>query len=571
MSKFFIKYKDGSEANIDAKVTYGDAVSAELTDILDFKYAEYIEFPLHSDEICAGDKGYFLVQAGNGKCANRDYGISFYKERENCELVLRDCFMPVFGIKHNDKCYIAVVTGMATDISQVIKIEDNRYYLKVRFEVDGIVPYENIRLEFYNIDKVDAEYSDMARAYREYQLRHGFKPIKERLTPELEYSVESVNVRIRLGWKPVPCEIPEQTEENEPDVYTACTFDDVIKVMEAYKQAGIEKAEFCLVGWNMKGHDGRWPQILPVESSFGGEEGLKRLIDKAKCLGYAITCHTNSTDMYSISNRFNEDDIAIMRNGEKSVEAVRWGGGRTYNICPKRAYEISMETLPEVAELGFRGMHYIDVITCTPPRECNSSKHPISKKESGDYFDKLFEKTIEMFGSVGSEGAYDYYLKNCDYTLYVSFADYTDDSSRFELCDKIIPFWQLVYHGIVASNPYARTVNYALSDDRDDMLKVVEFGGKPQMYYYAKFVSDGTDWIGSGDFRCNTNEEIEYSASKAKETVDAYNEIKYLQYEFMEDHKETDPNVFEIKYSDGSVVTVDYNNKTYTLKRGRSK
>ncbi|MGN0178735.1 MAG: DUF5696 domain-containing protein [Monoglobaceae bacterium] len=571
MSKFFIKYKDGSEANIDAKVTYGDAVSAELTDILDFKCAEYIEFPLHSDEICAGDEGYFLVQAGNGKCANRDYGISFYKERENCELVLRDCFMPVFGIKHNDKCYIAVVTGMATDISQVIKIEDNRYYLKVRFEVDGIVPYENIRLEFYNIDKADAEYSDMARAYREYQLRHGFKPIKERLTPELEYSVESVNVRIRLGWKPVPCEIPEQTEENEPDVYTACTFDDVIKVMEAYKKAGIEKAEFCLVGWNMKGHDGRWPQILPVESSFGGEEGLKRLIDTAKCLGYAITCHTNSTDMYSISNRFNVDDIAIMRNGEKSVEAVRWGGGRTYNICPKRAYEISMETLPEVAELGFRGMHYIDVVTCTPPRECSSSKHLINKKESGDYFDKLFKKTIGMFGSVGSEGAYDYYLKNCDYTLYVSFADYTDNSSRFELCDKIIPFWQLVYHGIVASNPYARTVNYALSDDRDDMLKVVEFGGKPQMYYYAKFVSDGTDWIGSGDFRCNTNEEIEYSASKAKEIVDAYNEIKYLQYEFMEDHKETEPNVFEIKYSDGSVVTVDYNNKTYTLKRGRSK
>ncbi len=571
MNKFFIKYKDGSEANVDAKVTYGSAVAVELTDIPDFEKTEYIEFPLHSDSIFAGDEGYFLVQAGNGKCANRDYGISFYKERENCELVLKDCFMPVFGIKHKDKCYIAVVTGMATDISQVIKIEDNRYYLKVRFEVDGVVPYENISLEFYNIDKVNAEYSDMARAYREYQLRHGFKPIKERLTPELEYSVESVNVRIRMGWKPVPCEIAEQTEDNEPDVYTACTFDDVIKIMEAYKRVGIEKAEFCLVGWNMKGHDGRWPQILPVESSFGGEEGLKRLINKAKCLGYAITCHTNSTDMYSISNRFNEDDIAIMRNGEKSVEAVRWGGGRTYNICPKRAYEISMDTLPEVAELGFRGMHYIDVITCTPPRECNNVNHLINKKKSGYYFDKLFEKSVEMFGSVGSEGAYDYYLKKCDYTLYVSFADFTDKGSVFKLCDKIIPFWQLVYHGIVASNPYAGTVNYALSDNKDYMLKVVEFGGKPQMYYYAKFVSDGTDWIGTGDLKCSTNEEIEYSASKAKETVDAYNEIKYLQYEFMEEHKETESNVFEIKYSDGSIVTVDYNNKTYTLQRGRSK
>ncbi|MBQ4159669.1 MAG: hypothetical protein IJD83_01945, partial [Clostridia bacterium] len=70
-----------------------------------------------------------------------------------------------------------------------------------------------------------------------------------------------------MAWKPVPCTIAEQTPENEPDVHVACTFDDVIKVMEAYKKAGVSKAEFCLVGWNMKGHDGRWPQILPVEES----------------------------------------------------------------------------------------------------------------------------------------------------------------------------------------------------------------------------------------------------------------------------------------------------------------
>ena len=568
MSCFLVKYKNGEEIHSAAKIVYGDAVSVELTDAPNLENAEYVEFPLHSDAITAGDEGYFLVQAGNG-CLNQDYGICLYKEREDGEFVLKRGYMPVFGIKHRDKCYIAIVTGMAADFSQVVKIENNRYFLKVRFELGGVAPYENIKLVFRNIDKPDAGYSDMAREYRKYQLEHGFVPIKDRLTPELKYSVDSVNVRIRMGWKPVPCQVHEQTEENEPPVHVACTFDDVIKVMESYKNAGIEKAEFCLVGWNMKGHDGRWPQILPVESSFGGEEALKRLIDKANQLGYAITCHTNSTDMYSIANIFNEDDIAVTRNDDKSVAEVYWSGGRSYNACPKRAYEISMETLPEVAKLGFRGMHYIDVITCAPPRECCSAKHPVNKKESVYYFDKLFEKTAEMFGSVGSEGAYDYYLKKCDYILYVSFGDFTDESARFELCDKIVPFWQLVYHGIVASNPYTRTVNYAASCTKDDMLKVVEFGGKPQMYYYAKFVSDGNDWIGKGDLGCSTDEEIAFSTNMAKETVDAYNEISYLQYEFMEEHKETSPNVFEITYSDGSVVTVDYNNQTYALKRGK--
>lgn len=569
MSNFLVKYKNGEEKNLAPKIEYGDVVTVELTDSQSLENAEYVEFPLHADAIYAGDEGYFLLQAGNAGCPNRDFGLSFYKEREDQEIVIDKGFMPVYGIKHKDKCYIAIVTGMATDIAQVVKIENNRYYLKVRFELGGVAPYENIKIEFHNIDNPNAEYSDMAKAYREYQLKHGFVPLKDRLTPELKYSVESVNVRVRMGWKPVPCQIHEQTEENEPPVHVACTFDDVIKVMESYKKAGIEKAEFCLVGWNMKGHDGRWPQILPVESSLGGEEALKRLIAKANEFGYAITCHTNSTDLYSIANIFDENDVSIKKDGTKSVEAVRWGGGRTYNACPKRAYEISMETLPEVAELGFRGMHYIDVITCTPPRECCNEKHPINKKESVYYFDKLFEKTAEMFGSVGSEGPYDFYLKNCDYTLYVSFADFTNQSTRFKICDKIIPFWQIVYHGIVASNPYARTVNYAISNTKDDMLKVIEFGGKPQIYYYAKFVDDGTNWIGEGDFGCHTDEKIAFSTSKIKETIDGYNEISYLQYEFMEEHKEIAPNVFEVTYSDGSVVTVDYNSKTYNVKRGK--
>jgi hypothetical protein len=43
-----------------------------------------------------------------------------------------------------------------------------------------------------------------------------------------------------------------------------------------------KRAQLCLVGWNQKGHDGRWPQIFPVEEALGGEEKLRRLIRKAR-------------------------------------------------------------------------------------------------------------------------------------------------------------------------------------------------------------------------------------------------------------------------------------------------
>jgi len=228
---------------------------------------------------------------------------------------------------------------------------------------------------------------------------------------------------------------------------------------------------------------------------------------------------------------------------------------------------VGVSTLPDVVDLGFKGMHYIDVITATDGRACYNPLHPVNRKEAGEYFDKLFAWCKEHFGSSGSEGPYVYYMKECDFCLYVSFADFTDKNGVHPLCDKTIPFWQLVFHGIVASHPYAKTVNMTASKNPDDNLKVIEYGGKPQFYYYAQFVSDGSDWLAKGDLHCNTDEEIEFATLAVKKAYEEYKELSYLQYEFMEEHKEIAENVFEVTYSDGSVITVDYNTKTYKLKK----
>lgn len=534
----------------------------------DVKETEAVEFVLNKTPISAGSEGFYIVPAGNRMCPSRDYGLGLFEQQENQTISFPDAFMPVYGFKLDSTVYTVIVTGMCHDAEFVVDITDNQYTFKLRFETIGHNFYEPIRFEIHTLDNPNATWCDIAKEYRSHQLQSGFKPLKDRLNPDLKYSLEAPNVRIRMAWKPVPCTIYEQTPENEPPVHVACTFQDIIRLMEAYQKVGVEKAEFCLVGWNIKGHDGRWPQILPVESEIGGEEGLRILLEKAKEFGYAVTCHTNSTDGYSIAENFDESDVALLPDGSKSIEAERWSGGRSYNLCPKRAYEISMQTLPEVAKLGFRGMHYIDVITCTPARECYNPKHPLNKQQACDYLNNLLMDTAELFGSIGSEGPYDHSLKNCDYTLYASFSDFYTASKLHKLAKQPIPFWQVVYHGIVASNPYARTVNAINSSIPDDFLKVIEYGGKPQVYYYAQFVTDGSDWIGKGDFHCNTEEEIMSSAKKVKEWTDVYNELSYLQYEYIENHEEIDTKVFKTTYSDGSETIVDYNTNTYTLKKG---
>lgn len=566
MFKSYIHFTDGSEKQAALSIKQGKEkniyklnLNGDCTDI------SYIDVALNDFDINAGDEGFYLLSGGHTDCDLKDSAIGYFKERPNCVYTNKNSFLPILGLSCKGKAFLAAVTGMAANSCQIIKIENGHYKFFFRIDICGEEPYEPIEITEFKTD-ASGGYNAMAAAYRKHKIENGFIPLKERCTPSVKYAAKSLLVRIRLGWKPVPCEVKEQTPENEPPMHVACTFADVEKIIKAYKKAGVENAEFSLVGWNVKGHDGRWPQILPPEEQLGGEKGLISLIKTAKENGYTISCHTNSTDSYRIANIFDENDIALTKDGKKSIEASYWAGGTTYNLCPKRAYEISKKTLKEMEKFGFNGLHYIDVITCTPPRECHSPAHPITKKESVDYFDKLFLFAKELFGGISCEGAYEYYLKNCEYILYASFLTENDKN---DIVDEYIPFWQLVFHGIIMSNPYSGTINAVISSKKSDMLKLIEYGGRPVIYYYSHFTNNQNNWIADTDFRADTDKEIEFSAKCAKKQEDIYKEMSYLQFEFMEKHKKIADNIYKVSYSDGTEITVDYNAQTFVCKRGK--
>ena len=565
MFRFYAGYLDGSVSEIDFEMKSTETANVyRISDTLSYQKISYIDVILHDFPIQQGDEGYYVLPGGNGTCIIRECGLGRFTNREDGSLTVKDAFMPIFGLNHPQGAFLAAVTGMKENVRQVVQVENGQYTLTLRVIVDGDMPYETVEIHEFYLPEEDHSYNAMARVYRKYQLEHGFVSMKDRNNPDLNYAAESILIRVRMGWKPVPCQVIEQTLENEPPMHVACTFADVEKIIHAYQKIGVKKAEISLVGWNVRGHDGRWPQILPVEEALGGEEGLKHLIQTAKEAGYAITCHTNSTDAYSIAENFDEKDIALQKDGQKSVEAIRWAGGKTYNLCPKRAYEISTQTLPPVAKLGFRGMHYIDVITCTAPRYCNSPLHPVNRKEAGIYFDKLFAMSRELFGGASCEGPYEFSQKNIDFVLYTSFLR---DRKPTNFLDEYIPFWQLIYHGITMSNPYSCTINPVISSDPDNLLRLVEYGGRPVHYYYCQFVSDGTNWIGDQDFTTDSPEAIQFSAEATKKMMDIYEELSYLQYEFMEEHTCFGDGVYKVTYSDGSVITVDYNQKSYHLEK----
>ena len=538
-------------------VQHGNVITATFPEDVDLSQVKYVTVKLHEDDICFGDEGYYVF-SGTGSTVCKAGSIGYFKERQDVHHENRTQHMPIFGLRHNGKGFLCIITGMRFNFWPVMDIKNGKYEFSLKYVADKQGAYENPSFEMHLLEGEDCQYVQMAKIYRNYRLSRDLKPIKERLNPELKYAAESMLVRIRNGWKPAPCEVTDQTLKNEPPMHVACTFSDVEKIMYAYKEKGIEKVEFTLVGWNIKGHDGRWPQILPVEESLGGEEGLRHLLLTAKELGYVVTCHTNSTDAYGIANNFSTGDIIVNNSDQLDTEKPYWSGGRMFHLCPEASLRLAKETLPEVSELGFRGIHYIDVITAVEPRQCFSRQHRVTKAQCEELWNDVMGLAKDLFGGSSSEGGFDPCLKNCDFVLYTSFARDVP-----EIVDEFIPLWELVFHGIVMSNPYSFTINATASDDPADFLKVIEYGARPSIYYFSRFVNNANNWIGKGDFRTDSEENFKESIENSAKMYEAVTKLSGIQYEFMENHERIEEGVYRTTYSDGRMVTVNYNDNTY--------
>ncbi len=240
-------------------------------------------------------------------------------------------------------------------------------------------------------------------------------------------------------------------------------------------------------------------------------------------------------------------------SGGLCINDIPWSGGQMYHLCPVKALEFAKEDFPLISGLGFEGLHYVDVMTIESLRECYDENHKLNKNETLEYFNRIMELCHTTFGGFASEGASDYAAKYLDYALYVSWS-----GLESELFDCEVPLWQLVYHGIILSNPSTVTVNCSVKGT-ESKLKLKEYGGRPSFYYYSKFINGSNldDWLGSEDLICDTDEQLKYSVSKIKEVYDEYKKECALQKEFMISHREIFDNVFEVKYSDGTTIIIN--------------
>ena len=513
------------------------------------------------------------VQAGSeGYWVNSDGELGTFKVREkDGSRRSGRPHMPFFGMKSPDGTWVAIVEGMPYNYSLTAELKNGIYSLALTWDWQMQDPYEDLAVSFVWLEGADADYAGMARTYRQYQLSRGaVVPLAERAKkqPILDYMAEWPEVRVRNAWKPVPSPVPEQTIKDEPPVKPVITFDRFKDIADEFKRQGIGGAEFCLVGWNVGGHDGRWPQIFPVEPSIGGETKLKEAIAYAQSQGYQVVAHCNHRDAYLIADSWDAEYI-VEKNEDGSLRRGKttWGGGRMYTICPKRAYErFALKDMPMVAAMGFKGLHYLDVFSCVGAPRCGDPRHPLNEREAVKYVGHILQLGRDTFGGIASEGSYDQNAGQLDYVLYVSFARPFETEKYPALVDRYVPLFQLVYNGIILSNPFTTTVNATLKG-RWSELKTIEFGARPSFYFYANFLTPGKgkNWMGDEDLVCATDEELRQSVASIKRGIEAYKSLWRLQYVYMDGHEELAPGVYVTRYANGTKVYVNYTKLPFAL------
>ena len=478
--------------------------------------------------------------------------------------------MPLFGMKTPRSVFWAHLKTLRHEAEAYVSVSGGKCVPVIRYCISqtGFGAYDDIVVE-YKFLPLDAGYVDIGKAYRKYQLDRGVvKPIKDRIreNPWLGYVAKSIPVRIQYhGSK--KRQDKDFTPETEPPLIPVLDFRESVKFVDAFKKSGIDDVTFCSAGWQSGGYDGRFPDLFPVPEELGGEAALREFISHVKSLGYMIHAHTNTSDCYMCSRMWDNASI-VAKNPDGSLQRGHyWGGGRAYKLCAKNARDkFLFKQLEKVRDLGFQAPHYIDVFSAIPPYMCADPKHPGTREEMAEVQRDIAEYCKKLFGGFSSECGFDHLAGQLDYINYVSSrmqqwrkaklgkakkGTFFEKMSRY--VDRYVPLWEIVYHGIILSNPDRLTQNHTAGqskstssgdlsfNQRDGIqdpyatLKLAEFGGRP-IFYTSSF------------------KDIKY----IKKAYDEFLPLRHLQLEFIEDHKYIAPDVTLTLFGNGEKIVCNY-------------
>lgn len=548
-----IKTKDGKTQTRVVKAQKIDAdtnrIVVSAKDIPD--NFEYLDVVADTATAKKGEPGFWIFARGETGSFKLDKG----------RYVNRDNRMPIFGMRTPRETFVAIIKGLKLENWLVAEADKGVYKVYPRWDADYMEfkPYEDIVIDFVTLRGKDANYGGMGRVYRKYMLESGkVRPFRERMkdsAPLRQKTLRQIATAMPFRIQPhsiIPGRHKEAdfTPETIAPVKARLTFADAEKLVDAFKNAGMDDVHFCDAGWQSGGFDGKVPELFPIDECVGGEAALKRFVKYAQSQGYQMCANCIFTDAYKCSKLWDEDYVSKTRAGRlRRICALN--GGWMYDVNTKRAWEVFIKKqIEQTRGLGYEGVLYIDVFSARKPLP-SFGKYSANREEQAKYQNMALAYSKKLFGGSASECGCDHCAGNLDYINYVSplmkygEAGYKLKSGKIAVYDKMIdrvaPLWEIVYHGIILSNP-DRFTQGILKPASRAYLRLVEFGGRPIIYNTAYDAAN---------------------IARYKSMYDMFQPLKRLQLEFMEDNRELAPKVFLTRYGNGTETVVNYGDKPF--------
>ncbi len=388
-------------------------------------------------------------------------------------------------------------------------------------------------------------YVELAKRYRRYALDTGlFVSLKEKIarSPRVESLIGTPLTRLSILRN--LRESSARYDKSAPDKsYQLTTFDQAGERLKALKAAGFDRFHVCLTGWPHLGYDRQHPDVLPPTEAAGGWEGMARLTQTARRLGYVLTLHDQYRDYYTDAPSY-DTQFAVHEEDDKTPPQAfpgsrfgqwkegpipfmnNWDGGTQTYLNSRFMLGHLVKNHEALAAHGVQADgSYLDVFGYVPPDEDFNPEHPTTRADSIKARAACFLWVRRHLGIVGTEAAVDWTVPHADFSSPLG-------PGRAGIP---VPLFNLVYHDAIVT-PYA-------PNDLRGFLN----GGLPQVSLSALTGAGG-----------------QTTAARVREMATLHQRLALLEmtrHEFLD----RDHTVERTTFADGTTVRVDWRAQAYTV------
>ena len=520
------------------------------------------------------DEGYLIIPDGSGALIhfnNGRTGAAIYQQdvygRDDALTIRKaatttyDVNMPLFGIVRNGRALMAVVengdyqaqlnamvNGQLTGYSnayfaaQYIHMEANTIMPGSEHSTDVMLPTNTFRdmgnftVRYYPLAAENATYADVAAAYR---AQLGLKESNaDAATQQLEMvaSIPSIDTFLGVPYK---------------SVRVLTSYEQAAQTLRDFAAEGLNDLTLRYTGWSKQSVRGKMVTGLDLDNRLGGKKAFDGLRQAVKETGAEMVLAVDLIDIYEDGNGYWSLFAATDSVNSTAKQVPEFLQSTGYQDPEgKPWYLLSPDKVPEAArKLAENLSGQVDGVSLSMLGNTVYSsfgKTGISRTSAGMYWQQALETLSGKIQTLSAKTASAYafpYIEQVDATPCAS--------SRFEVTDMEIPFYQMVTHGAMVL--YTEPANED-GNVRKALLRAIEYG----MYPSWRVIAGDTALLSGTDYASWHAASLDAWREEIKNTAAWMAPLGVYAGMQMTGHEQVTATLSVTTYANGDMVLVNY-------------